>query len=70
MVIDGARSVSDDTGWYLVVLGHCKAVLVGTWWYWTSLGRYWLVIGGIVSVGDDTGWCLVILSQNRAAFER
>ena len=26
------------TGWYLVVLGQYGTVLVGTWWYWFSIG--------------------------------
>ena len=34
----------------MVVLGQCGAVLVGTWWYWVSIGRYWLVLGGTGSV--------------------
>ena len=25
--------VGTDTGWYFVVLGQCKLVLLGTWWY-------------------------------------
>ena len=31
-------------------LGQYGAVLVGTWWYWVSMGRYWLVLGGTGSV--------------------
>ena len=26
-------SAYGDTSWYVVVLGHCKLVLLGTWWY-------------------------------------
>ena len=29
-------------GWYLVVLGQYKAVLVGIWWYWVSMNWYCL----------------------------
>ena len=25
-------------------LGQYEAVMVGTWWYWVSVGRYWLVL--------------------------
>ena len=38
------------TGWYLVVLGQYRGVLVDTWWYWVSIGRYWLTLGGTGSV--------------------
>ena len=30
---DGTGTVYGDTGWYLVVLGQYKAVLVGFCWY-------------------------------------
>ena len=39
------------TGWCLVVLGQYGALLVGTWWNWDSMGRFWLVLGGNESVG-------------------
>ena len=32
-------SVWSCTGWYLVVLGHCGVLLVGTWWYRVIIGR-------------------------------
>ena len=41
-------------------------VLVGTWWYWVSGRRYWLVLGGTGSVGGGTGWYLVVLGQYRS----
>ena len=31
-----------------------RAVLFGTWWYWVSIGRYWLVLGGTGSVEGGT----------------
>ena len=46
-----------------MVLGQYRAVLVSSWWYWVSIGRYcvsmgqyWLVLGemgqfGVVLVG-------------------
>ena len=34
----------------LVILGRYRALLVGTWWYWVSIGRYWLILGGTGSV--------------------
>ena len=52
-------------GWFVVVLGHCGAVLVGTWWYWVSIGRYWLVLGGNGLVWGRTGWFLVVMGQCR-----
>ena len=56
-------SVGGGTRWYLVVLGQWEAVLVGTWRYWVSRRRYWLVLGGTGSVGGSTGWYLVVLGQ-------
>ena len=32
------------TGWYLVVLGHYKLVLLDTWWYRVSIGLSCLYI--------------------------
>ena len=43
----------------MMVLGQKKTVLVGTWWYWVSTERFWLVLGG-------TGWYLVVLGQHGA----
>ena len=63
MIYDGAVSVQGGTGWYLMVLGQWKAVLVGTWWYWVSMERYWLVLDGTGSVEGGTGWYLVVLGQ-------
>ena len=39
MIVSGTGSVKGGTGWCLVVLGQCRTVLVGTWWYWVSVGR-------------------------------
>ena len=36
--IDGTRSVQGNIGWYLVVLGHYKLVLLGFSWYIVSIG--------------------------------
>ena len=36
--IDGTRSVQGNIGWYLVVLGHYKLVLLGSWWYRVNIG--------------------------------
>ena len=35
------------TGWYLVVLGQFRMVLVmfGAWWWWVRRGQYWVVLG-------------------------
>ena len=61
----------------MMLLGQYKVVLDGTWWYWVSRRRYWLVFGGTVSVGGGTGdtgsvwsgsgWYLVVLGQYGAA---
>ena len=55
-------SVEGGTGWYLVVLGHYRVVLVETLQYWVSIGRNWvsrwrnwLEIGGTESVWSR-GW--------------
>ena len=34
------------TGYYLVVLGQYRAVLVGTWWCWVSIAWYCLILSG------------------------
>ena len=38
LVFGYTGSVEGDTGWYLVALGQFGAVLVGTLWYWISVG--------------------------------
>ena len=38
MIYDGTGSVEGGTGWYLVVLGQYKSVLLGFKWYWVSIG--------------------------------
>ena len=48
-----------------MVLGQYKAVLVGTWWYWVSIGRYWLVLDGTGSVEGGIGCYLVVLGHCR-----
>ena len=50
LIYDGAVSVEGGTGWYLIVLGHWKAVVVGTWWYLVIIGWYWLKHYGTGSV--------------------
>ena len=63
MVLDCTGSVEGFTGWYLMVLGQWKAVLVGTWWYWVSVEWYWLIYDGAVSVQGGTDWYLMELGQ-------
>ena len=63
MIYDGTGSVWGNTWSYLVVLDQYRAVLVGTWWYWVSRRRCWLIFGGAGSVGGGTGWYLVVLGQ-------
>ena len=55
MIYDGTGSEEGGTGWYLVVLGQYDAVLVDTWWYWDSIGRYWLIYNSTGSVWSRTG---------------
>ena len=47
-----------------MVLGQYRAVLVGTWWYWVSIGHCWLVLGGTGSVYGGVGavYCREICS--------
>ena len=49
-----------------MVLGQFRALLVGTWRYWISVGRYWLVHCGTGSVQGGTGWYSTICSVNCA----
>ena len=63
LVLGGTWSVGGVIGWYLVVLGQYRAVLVGTWWYWVSMERYWLIHDGTGSVEGGTGWYLMVLGQ-------
>ena len=41
---DGTGSVCGDTGWYLVVLGQYKLVLLSIIWYRVSIGLLCLYI--------------------------
>ena len=47
----------------MMVLGQKKAVLVNTWSYLVSVGRYWLVLGGTGSVKSGAGWFVVVMGQ-------
>ena len=49
-----------------MVLGQYRAIMVGTWWYWVSRRRYWLIHDGTGSAWSDTCWYLVVLDQQRA----
>ena len=40
LIYDGTRLEEGSSGWYFVVLGQFRAVLVGTWWYWVSRRQY------------------------------
>ena len=63
MIYDGAGSVEGGTGWYLVVLGQYRAVLIGTWWNLDTMERYCPVLGGTGSVWGSIGQHLVVLDQ-------
>ena len=58
MVLGGTGSVGGGTGWYLVVLGQYRSVLIDTWWYWVNMERYWLIYVGTSSaeVAREHGW--------------
>ena len=38
--------------------------MVGIWWYWANIGRYWLVLGGTWSEQGDAGCQCNMLSEN------
>ena len=59
----GTWPVLGGTGWFVVVMGQYGAVLVGTWWYWVSIERCWLVCGSNGSVWGGVDWYLVVLGQ-------
>ena len=48
MIYDGA-----GTGWYLVVVGQYKLVLLGIRWYWVSIGLLCLYILKEVEIWSD-----------------
>ena len=69
LVLDDTGSVEGGTGWYLVVMGHYRVVLVETLRYWVSIGRNWvsrwrnwLEIGGTESVWSK-GWYWSVLDN-------
>ena len=55
LVLSSTGPVQGGTGQYLVVLDQLKAVMVGTWWYWVSMGQYRLGVGGTASLWSRTG---------------
>ena len=44
---------SSEGSWYMMVLGHFRAVLVGTWWYWVSRRRF---LGQYKAVRTESIW--------------
>ena len=70
LVLGDIGSVWGAIGWYLVVLGQYRVVLIDIRWYWVSTGQCWSVLGGTGSVegGTDsveggTGWYMIVLGQ-------
>ena len=63
LVLGGTGSVGGGTGWYLVVLGQYRSVLIDTWRYWVNIERYWLIYDGSGLVEGSSGWCLVVMGQ-------
>ena len=66
MVLGGTGSVGGGTGWYLVVLGQYRSVLIDTWWYWVNMERYWLIYDGTGSAEGGTVRYLVVMGQKKA----
>ena len=46
-----------------MVLGQYGMILVGTWWYWVSIGWSWLIYDSTGSVEGSTVWYFVVLGQ-------
>ena len=46
LVLGCTGSVGGGNGWYLVVWGQYRSVLIDTWWYWVNMERYWLIYDG------------------------
>ena len=66
MIYDGTGSVEVGTGWYLVVLGQYRLVLIDTWWNWVNMERYLLIYDGTGSAEGGTVRYLVVLGQKKA----
>ena len=66
MVLGGTGPIKGGTGRYMMVLGQDRLVLVGTWWYWVSMERYWFIYDDTGSVWVNTCRYLVVLDQQRA----
>ena len=64
LVLWGNWSVWGGNGWYLVLLGQYRAVLVVTRWYWVSLLRHWLVLGDNGSKPGGTGCQCDMISES------
>ena len=45
-------------------MGRYRTELVGTWDYWVSVGRYWLVLGCTGSEQGGSGCQCNMLSEN------
>ena len=65
-MLGGNESVGGGTGWYLVVLGQYRSVLIDTLWYWVNMERYWLIYDGTGSAEGGTVRYLVVLGQKKA----
>ena len=52
-----------------MVLGQNGLVLVGTWWYWVSMERYWLISDSTGSVEGNTGLFMMVVGQYRSVLD-
>ena len=44
LVLGGTGSVWDGNGWFLVVMGQYKLLLLGNKWYWVGIGLLCLCV--------------------------
>ena len=66
MVLGGTGSVGGGTGWYLVILGQYRSVLIDTWWYWVNMERYWLIYDGTGSAEGGTAYLIIVTDATDA----
>ena len=63
MLISGIEYLTSHLYRKIIVLGQYRAALLGTWWYWVSMERNWLIHDGTWSVEGSTGQYLMVLGH-------